>query len=212
MKTRDRILGEALALFNAEGYAVVTTAALAAHCGIAEGNLWYHFKTKRALLDAIGDRFAGRIEARLALAPTGDPIASYVTLMAELMDEVREFRFLYRDQYAFGELPAPVREEAPRWNERTFVQIEAHLAALVDAGMLDWPRERLRDLAINATIVLRYGLEHYRELGVPTGEGSGVVERILLRHLTLFEHALEAGAARRLRQGISAIREDAVAA
>jgi AcrR family transcriptional regulator len=212
MKTRERILIEALTLFNDEGYAVVTTAALAAHCRIAEGNLWYHFKTKRALLDAIGARFAARIEARLALEPQGDPVAAYARLMAVVMAEFREFRFLYRDQYAFGELPDPIRIHAPRWNEQTFVQLEAHLAALVEAGLLDWPRERLRDLAINATIVLRFGLEHFRELGEPTGEGSGVVERILLRHLTMFEHALDPAAARRLREAIAQIGQEYLAA
>lgn len=212
MKTRDRILAEALALFNAEGYAVVTTAALAAHCGIAEGNLWYHFKTKRALLDAIGARFAAGIEERLALAPVGDPVSAYARMIEQMMAEFREFRFLYRDQYAFGELPGTVQPNAARWNRATFAQLEAHFAALLDAGLLDWPRERLHDLAVNATIVLRFGLEHYRELGEPTGAGSGVVERVLLRHLTLFEHALDPAAARRLRAAIAEIGAEAVAA
>ena len=67
MKTRDRIIATALRLFNEVGYGAVTTAALAEHLGMAEGNLWYHFKTKRALLDAIGLRYAVAIEARLKL-------------------------------------------------------------------------------------------------------------------------------------------------
>jgi AcrR family transcriptional regulator len=205
MKTRDRILGEALALFNDEGYAVVTTAALAAHCGIAEGNLWYHFKTRHALLDAIGARFAARIEDRLALVPGEDPVASYIRLMGAMMAEFREFRFLYRDQYAFGELPGQVREMAPVWLEGTFEQVEAHLVALAGAGQLDWPREQLRDLSVNATILLRYGLEHFRELGEPTGEGSGVIQRVLARHLTLFEHRLAPEAAARLHGAIERI-------
>lgn len=205
MKTRDRILGEAQALFNQAGYAVVTTAALAAQCGIAEGNLWYYFKTKRALLDAIGARFSERIEDRLTLAPEGDAVASYTRLMGAMMAEFREFRFLYRDQYAFGELPDPIRAMAPVWLERTFEQEEAHLTALVEQGQLDWPRERLHDLAINATILLRYGLEHFRELGEPTGEGSGVIQRILARHLTLFEHRLAPEAAARLNAAIDRI-------
>jgi AcrR family transcriptional regulator len=212
MKTKERILGAALTLFNDKGYAAVTTAALAAHCGIAEGNLWYHFKTKRALLDAIGEHFAARIEARLALVPKGDPVQAYARLIAATMAEFREFRFLYRDQYAFGELPGPIHPHAARWNRATFAQLEAHYAALVGAGLLDWPRDRLHDLAVNATIVLRFGLEHYRELDMPTGEGSGVIERILLRHLTLFEHALNPAAARRLREAIAEISAGAQAA
>ena len=83
MKTRDRIVETARALFNEQGYGAVSTAALAAACGMAEGNLWYHFKTRRALLDALGERFAARIEARLALN-LGMRVVEFETLMGEL--------------------------------------------------------------------------------------------------------------------------------
>ena len=205
MKTRDRIVGTALTLFNARGYGTVSTAALASACDMAEGNLWYHFKTRAALLDAISQRFAAAIEARLALRPGGDPVGAYAALLEAMMAEFRAFRFLYRDQQAYGEEAAIIRDNAPRWLVATFDQIEAHLAALVGAGLLDWPAERLRDLAINATILLRYGLEHHRELGDPIGEGGGAVRRTLLRHLTLFEHRLDGAAADQLHRAIEAI-------
>lgn len=212
MKTRDRIVATALSLFNRQGYGAVTTAALASECGIAEGNLWYHFKTRAALLDAIGERFAAAVEARLLLRPGSDPLGDYADLLAAVMTEFRTFRFLYRDQQSYGEEAATIRANAPRWLEATFDQIEAFLAALLDAGQLDWPRERLRDLAINATIVLRYGLEHYRELGEPIGEGSGGVRRTLKRHLTLFEHRLVPVAAAQLHAAIEAMEAEALAA
>ena len=212
MRTRERIVEQARLLFNEQGYGAVSTAALAAHCGIAEGNLWYHFKTKRALLDALGERYAEVIEPRLALAPDGDPLAAYARLLAALMAEFRAFRFLYRDQQSYGEHAGTIRDRAPDWLERTYLQLEAHLAALVGAGLLDWPRERLRDLAINATIVLRYGLEHTRELGAPTGEGSGAVRRLLVQHLTLFEHQLTPDAAQALRRAAVTIGAEALAA
>jgi AcrR family transcriptional regulator len=212
MKTRERIVEQARLLFNAQGYGAVTTAALAAHCGIAEGNLWYHFKTKQALLEAISARFAEAIEARLGLRPGGDPVGDYAGLLHAVMREFRDFRFLYRDQSNYGEHAEAIRAGAPDWLERTYAQLEAHLAALADAGLLDWPRERLRDLAINATIILRYGLEHYRELGEPTGAGSGAIQRALLRHLTLFEHRLDPSAAAELHTAIGRLDAEALAA
>lgn len=210
--TRDRIVETALNLFNAQGYGAVSTAALAAACGIAEGNLWYHFKTRAALLDAITARFAAAIEARLSLRPGGDPVRDYAALLEAVMAEFRTFRFLYRDQQAYGAEAAMVQANAPRWLNATFDQVEAFLTALVAAGLLDWPRERLRDLAINATIILRYGLEHHRELGEPTGAGGGAVRRTLLRHLTLFEHRLDGQTAQRLHSAIAAMDEAALAA
>lgn len=212
MKTRDRIVDEARRLFNEQGYGQITTAALAAHLGMAEGNLWYHFKTRAALLDALGEQYEAGIEARLALRTGSDPVASYGALLRALMAEFRAFRFLYRDSQAYGEHIPLIRTKAPQWIERTYVQIEAHLAALVDAGLLDWPRERLRDLAINATIILRYGLEHVRELGGLTGEGSGAVRAVLKRHLTLFEHRLAPATAAQIDAAIVRIEAEALAA
>ena len=57
-KTRDRILETALALFNQDGFAKVTTARIAAEVGISEGNLWYHFRTKRDLVVALWEQLA----------------------------------------------------------------------------------------------------------------------------------------------------------
>jgi len=208
MKTRDRIVETARTLFNEQGYGAVSTAALAAACGMAEGNLWYHFKTRRALLDALGERFAKTIEARLALAPGSDPVASYAILLEAVMVEFRDFRFLYRDQRSYGEHGEVIAARAPEWIERTYRQLEQHYAALVAARLLDWPRERLRDLAINATIILRYGLEHFLELGEPGGEGSGTVRRTLKRHLTLFEHRLAPQAAVAIHAAIERIEAD----
>ncbi len=205
MKTRDRIIEHARHLFNELGYGAVTTAALARACGIAEGNLWYHFKTKRALLDALGERYAAAVEARLLLTPAGDPVSAYAALLAAVADELQTFRFLYRDQSSYGAHAEVIARTAPVWLERSFAQVEAHLAALATAGLLDWPRERLRDLSINVIIMLRYGLEHARELGKPTGRGGGAVRRTLRRHLTLFDHALEPAAAKRLRAAIERI-------
>lgn len=209
MKTRDRIVSTALSLFNETGYGAVTTALLAERLGMAEGNLWYHFKTKRALLDAIGKRYAARIEARLALQPAGEPVASYARLLGGLMAEFRDFRFLYRDQPAYGDHAAVIAQNTSRWLPRTYAQIESHLTALVDAGLLNWPRAGLHDLAVNATILLRYGLEHERELGAATGSGTGAVRRILARHLTLFEPALALSAVAQLKAAIDQIDAEA---
>ncbi|MDL2351928.1 MAG: TetR/AcrR family transcriptional regulator [Pseudomonadota bacterium] len=212
LKTRERIAETARVLFNEQGYGAVSTAAVAAACGIAEGNLWYHYKTRRTLLDAIGERFALAIEARLALRPANDPVGDYAAMVGALMAEFRDFRFLYRDQQSYGEHAEVVGINAPGWTERTFDQLELYLAALVEAEQLDWPRERLRDLAVNATIILRYGLEHYREMGEATGSGTGSVQRTLRRHLTLFEHRLVPAAARRLHAAIAQIEATPLAA
>ena len=204
MKTRDRIIETSRLLFNEAGYGAVTTASLAEACGIAEGNLWYHFKTKRDLLTAIAEEFALRIETRLTQRPDpADPIGSYCRMLEALMRELRDYRFLYRDQPHYGEHVGPIATNVARWLVETEDNIEAHLAALIDAGLLDWKRDRLRSLAVNSTITMRYGLEHHAELGQP----QGAVRKSLLQALTLFEDRLNLEAVRAIRTAIERIDE-----
>ena len=204
MKTRDRIIEQARLLYNQLGYANVSSATLADHLGIAEGNLWYHFRTKRAILSAISERFAEDIEQRLFRLPNAQVniVDDYAALLQMMMAELREYRFLYRDQADYGGHDEIVRLGVPSWTRRSQAQVRAFLKALVGAKLLDWPEERLGDLAINATIILRYGLDHFREMGAPIEQGGGAVRNTLLRHLTLFEHRLMPDAAVRLRRAL----------
>jgi len=209
MKTRDRIVLTARQVFNSDGYGAVTTAALAQACGIAEGNLWYHFKTKRDLLAAIAEQFAEAIDIRLDCQPDPtDPLGSYCAMLSALMQELRDYRFLYRDQPHYGEHVEPIASRVAEWLVRTEDSIEAHLAALVDAGLLVWPKSGLHDLAVNSTIILRYGLEHHAELGKP----QGAVRKTLLQQLTLFEAQLNEAARNEIRAQIERIGEDLRAA
>ncbi|MCP5395349.1 MAG: TetR/AcrR family transcriptional regulator [Sphingomonadaceae bacterium] len=209
MKTKDRIILQARLLFNERGYGDVTTAALAEACGIAEGNLWYHFRTKRDLLQAIAEQFATRVDSRLGLRPDpADPVGSYCHMLGVLMQELRDFRFLYRDQPHYGEHVEPIASRVSEWLRATDTSIAAHLAALAEAGLLGWPKDRLAALATNATIILRYGLEHYGELGEP----EGAVRKTLRQHVTLFEHALAEEVLDQIRTAIAEIEREVRAA
>lgn len=202
MKTRERIIHVAREQFNRDGYGAVTTARMAEACGIAEGNLWYHFKTKRDLLAAIAAEFVERIEARLAIRPiAADPLGSYCAMLEVLMREFRDYRFLYRDQPSYGEHVEPIAKRVSGWLRATEESIGAHLAELVNAGLLDRPRGELGGLATNITIILRYGLEHQAELG----ETEGAVRKTLLQHLTLFEEWLDEDAALNIRAAVERI-------
>lgn len=204
MKTRDRILKTARELFNARRFGNVTTADLAAECDIAEGNLWYHFKNKRALLEALSDQFLEDVEHRLALLP-GDEnriLEEYADMIAALVSEIRHYRFLYRDQADYGEHTDRLLERLPGIYRDTLAQFQTFLHGMVKTGHLTLPKEQLPDLAINMVIVLRYHLEYLRESGADSDAGSGAVMNAVQQHLTLFEGALTAEAKRDLTRAL----------
>lgn len=203
--TRERILTAARELFNAQGYGNVTTAALAQAAGVAEGNLWYHFNNKRALLEAVSDAFVARITARLAIRPRpGAPVVEeYVRFLRAFAAELNDYRFLYRDQADYGEHAPPVLQRLPDFYARTGAQLTAFFEAMIAAEELDWPAGRLADLVVNAIIIIRFGLEYLRERDGGREHGAAAVDETFLQHLTLFEHALRPEAARRLRAALA---------
>ena len=55
--TRDKLLKNSLQLFNRKGFTSVTTALLASSAKVREGTLWYHFKSKKSLVESHIDLF-----------------------------------------------------------------------------------------------------------------------------------------------------------
>lgn len=204
MKTRDRILIAARDLFNVRRFGNVTTADLAAEIGISEGNLWYHFKNKRALLEALTDTFLTDVEQRLAMLPSGGPdiLQEYADMLAALSGEIRRYRFLYRDQADYGEHTDALLSRLPGIYRDTLAQFRTYLLGMIKAKHLDMPVDRIDALAVNITLVMRYHLEFLRESGGVDTVGSGAIARSVGQHLTLFEHHLTATARHQLRAAL----------
>ena len=211
MKTKDRILNTARELFNARRFGNVTTAELASECGIAEGNLWYHFKNKRSLLEAITERFLVDVEERLALLPS-DPdviLEQYAEMLLALMSEIRRYRFLYRDQADYGEHTDNLLKRLPGIYRDTQTQFQAFFHGMVKQNHLDLDPALIPALATNSILILRYHLEFLRESGRDSDIGSGAVRSAVAQHLTLFEQSLSHAARRSLRDALETVLETA---
>ncbi|MFN3212604.1 MAG: TetR/AcrR family transcriptional regulator [Henriciella sp.] len=211
MKTKDRILNTARELFNARRFGNVTTAELASECGIAEGNLWYHYKNKRSLLEAITERFLVDVEERLALLPS-DPDAileQYADMLLALMSEIRRYRFLYRDQADYGEHTDNLLQRLPGIYRDTQSQFQTFFHSMVKQNHLDLDPALIPSLATNSILILRYHLEFLRESGRDSDIGSGAVRSAVEQHLTLFEQSLSKTARGALRDALETALETA---
>lgn len=204
--TRERIAETARQLFNRLHYANVTTAMLADAAGMSEGNLWYHFKTKRDLLEAISEEFLAFNAQRIAMRPdASDVFGSYVAYLGMLMREIRAYRFMYRDQADYGAHSDALQEKLPDIYAASRENFGAYFRAMKDSGVLDIGEEDIPDLAVNAILVLRYTLEYLRESGQAETEGSGAVIGGIRQHLTLFSHRLTTSARQELESRIDAL-------
>jgi AcrR family transcriptional regulator len=163
MKTRERIVSAARALFNESGEPSVSLAQIAAELGISEGNLWYHFRTKRDLIAVLLEELEERIEQNLSRPPTENGnIAAYGDYTQQCFSTMWEYRFLYRLHFD------PVKEK--ELAERRFAvaarchnHTERILTEMTRSKLLEATPAEISELATTACIIARYWLDYIQE-------------------------------------------------
>ncbi|HUH85165.1 MAG TPA: TetR/AcrR family transcriptional regulator [Stellaceae bacterium] len=164
MRTRDRIAKAALALFNERGEGQVSLAQIAGKLHISEGNLWYHFRTKRDLVAALFLELEERIERNLSreLASDGKQLADFAEFARQSFRDIWEYRFLYRHRCDIEEESALALRIADLI-ERSHRHTERILAAMVARKLLRASAPEITELAVNAWIISRHWLDYLQE-------------------------------------------------
>jgi AcrR family transcriptional regulator len=97
-RTRERILALALRLFNDLGEPNVTTSAIAEEMGISPGNLYYHFRNKDDIVNALFEQFEREIDPLLDAPKRREIHFEDAWLFLHLLFEsIWRYRFIYRD-------------------------------------------------------------------------------------------------------------------
>jgi len=203
--TKTLIINTARTLFNEKGFAGTTTAAIAKAAGKTEGNVWYHFKSKSDLLDAIYIDAVERVEQRIALRPSdgGDIIHDYAKMLRFFAGELRDFRFLYRDLADYGQHTDNILKKLPRIYRETLAQFGIYFDAMIKEKHLANEPDRIEVLLEASIFVIRYHLEISKERGIDNTPGSGAIQEAFELHIKLFERLLTPEAAKILRAEIA---------
>ncbi|SFM37207.1 TetR/AcrR family transcriptional regulator [Methylobacterium pseudosasicola] len=159
--TRDKILAQSLALFNARGLGRVTTAEIAAASGIREGNLQYHFPRKSGLVEALFSAFESEAEAVAGRMPA-DPAApeALLTYQRGWFDLIWRYRCIYRDGIAMVEIAPALRPRVHALRARTQALARGVFEAAMRAGRLRIAPDALGRLIDNAWIVSSHWMSH----------------------------------------------------
>lgn len=161
VKTRDRILKTSLALFNSEGEAQVSTVDIAAVLGISPGNLYYHFRGKEAIIEALFDDFETELRQVLS-APIEKPLSlednwifAYI-----VFEEINDFRFFYEGMPSILERCPSLRPRLARLlalKKSTTLAILTSLERQKLVAFFADEKERLADrIAAHLTYWLQY--------------------------------------------------------
>lgn len=157
-ETRARILVGARELFGRNGFDGTTVREIAERAGLTDAALYYHFKSKREILQAIWEQPVGGGPAQIR--PDG-PLT--VMRLREILESILEFtirnrdflRLVTRETLAGDETAHALRQQNRAYMRRTFYD---HLITITDSQQAEIKTEALIALVFGST--LRRIIEH----------------------------------------------------
>ena len=173
-----------LALFNSEGETQVSTVDIAAVLGISPGNLYYHFKGKEAIIEALFDAFETELRQVLS-APIEKPLSledNWIFVYI-IFEEINDFRFFYEGMSSILERCPALRPRLARLLALKKSTTEAVLTSLESQRLVAFfadEKHRLADrLAAHLTFWLQYRAVTQREQSDRARIHDGVYSTVL---------------------------------
>ncbi|UUX96562.1 TetR/AcrR family transcriptional regulator [Aquabacterium sp. J223] len=159
-RTAERILLVTLDLFNRFGEPNVSTTLISAELNISPGNLYYHYRSKDELIDALAARYEQALAPVLAQAPAVEDEAGARRFVAALLQQVWAHRFLYRDLNDLLGRSRGLEQRVQALVQRQQCALRTLLDRLADAGVLALPQARREPLAEAMLVLLSHWLSH----------------------------------------------------
>jgi AcrR family transcriptional regulator len=212
-RTRERILELSLRLFNDIGEPNVTTSAIADEMNISPGNLYYHFRNKDDITNAIFEQFERDIDGLLDAPARRRVDFEDAWLFLHLLFElVWKYRFLYRD---LNDLLSRNRRLEMHFRsilERKQAAARTLLQALAAAGELRAGSRETDALAVNMTLVATYWLSfeyvrHARRFAEPAYQSAAIARGAYQVLSLVAPHLSDAGRALFDRLAAEYVRE-----
>jgi len=136
--TKSRILDAALALFNEQGTANVTTNHISEALGMSPGNLYYHYRNKAEIVRGLFARIQGEWAVNYAVPPATMPSVSMMeTMVAGNFDIQARYRFFFRDLTLLLNADPELRAAYQANREAGLGNTKFLISLFVDAGVLN---------------------------------------------------------------------------
>ena len=136
-ETQQRILEAAVRLFNEHGTAAVSTNRIAEHCGLSKGNLHYHFRNKREIIQHAYGKIVDEMNVDWRTDPQHPTLHHMAAMFARQALLSYTYRFFYREMHALLRSdPLLMQRHRENWSRRVPV-LEAFFLALSNAGVLN---------------------------------------------------------------------------
>lgn len=195
VKTRDRILEIALAMFNEKGTTAVTTNHIAAEAGISPGNLYYHFRNREEIIRNIFKMM--EFESREGFEPITHRAH---TIGLQVFEETFAFIQQFNRRFIFfkRELPillmrdAELKERFDTVHEETLSLIQALIDSAVTTGLLRQLEDEERELLAEMSWMLTLFWPNYLEISGEANFDRGLERGIAMMKMLIKEFSTTA--------------------
>jgi AcrR family transcriptional regulator len=163
-RTRERILEASLLLFNRDGEPRTTSADIAHELEISPGNLYYHFRSKRDIVESLFSDFERRFaEVHVDAMPPGASVEELWLIMHLQFEAMWDFRFLYRDLDEIFSREGGLAGRFSALIMRLQHTVQAWCATMISRGDMEADSYELEALANNVALVSTYWIS-FRKL------------------------------------------------
>lgn len=161
-KTKQKILATALALFNNEGESQVSSVDIASVMGISPGNLYYHYKGKDEIINALFEDFDEELRMVLS-APVSEPLnlADNWVYLYIIFEEIFDFRFFYKNLSELIGRNPDLRGRFSRLLALKEQTAYALLSALASDGHLEFDQGEMAALAQRLATHFTFWLQYH---------------------------------------------------
>lgn len=142
MKTKEKILQTALQLFNERGLAKVTLRVIAGEMGISQGNLNYHFKHRKDIIEALYKELVKKMDQGMGQLVSGLDMTFLFQSNILLFEQLYEYRFLMLDFVQVMREYSSIRTHYQQLQAIRTQQFMYLVKAMQEKG---WLREELYD-------------------------------------------------------------------
>jgi AcrR family transcriptional regulator len=185
--TRTQIEKAAVALFNDQGTAAVSTRDIAKHAGVSSGNLHYHYANKEAIIRSVLETQFRAYDEVWVLPPDRPPkLADVEAMLYKHFQLLWDYRFFYRELLALTQRDPALRERYREIQQQRLSELEKLFKTLAKAGVVKGTRhsQAFRDVLTASWIVSENWVGHLESIGEKVSvanlnEGVRLVTKLL---------------------------------
>lgn len=199
MKTAEKILLISLDLFNSQGERNITSVDIANELDISPGNLYYHYKGKDEIINALVDSYVIKMNA---IPQTSGDSKNFYQYLFYCLEAMHLFRFLFQNIAEISSQYPAINSKLQRLAKFQRQYLRKSLASQQQEGTLTGTSDDIDLLLDIISLTLFQSLNYYQMQGESLGDPEIVYRTLMTIYFSLQPYYGNTSEAAKIRSAI----------